>query len=890
MEEDFSIEWYTDIWTDFFTRFKKRVQKFDGTWVLAKPNTDFGDYHHLITLLPSMDRVTITVDYNDIRNAVIHQGDSLAGVNGEYKFTIYDHLAKQIEHNINQARRCAKLAVLRLVDVDYKIKYDDYITVEFSGILLEKEIPEINRELMNRIAKVDGVVIYRDETSKLIQLNKVYECNLGHTTETSVNKQNPPRKCSGFDRISKTYQKCEEEFLEYNEDLSKSDDIFEILIQQRTDRVTELNSPATIWVKIQGRDNVKSAIEYIQLGDFISVNGIIRAENSQERNTNKNILLFDYYIHASSIQKRPISELVQDDPQLKELAKVAVQVESEEEDYMKLVRSVAPDIYKPEGDVVSEAVLLACVGTDERTNPISGSRTRGELQIFLVGDPGTAKSSYGKWAVKAVSRAFYNSGDKTSKVSLVGGVKPSQKEGKPGKLSVGSYGLGKLVVADELEKMKFEDLQALSEPLQDDQSISLGKQGYYKHHQISVATIALANPAREFAKWDITQDIFANTKLPSWLLERFDAVFIVRDVQDDYTDLAKISFKARSMRTQMRSQEFNRVKDKQQFALQASKTSSGDLYSIGFMRHWIQYVRDNFHPNIWDSEECLQEIDKFYMQMRKYSIRTPKDEKEKDKWTRDHEIPAIEIRGYMAICRFAEAHARACHRNYCTLADAEAAINIVRISKMSAGLNTNSLLSGDKTDQDPELRDVKLKALQEQKYDILDRQKTGEGRTFTNELEKISWIPCTHPKCKGQGTIYDGEESEICPECMGLGGSRKQFTINDLRYRCSNSKNFPIGEKMFRIIFKRALTTGEIVLDQNGPVKLFMNTKTKDEVALAKMKLDDTVGKYRFLADEASKETVEGIHKRRLLARNPDLLKRLEEVDKLDDVSKKQTT
>ena len=133
------------------------------------------------------------------------------------------------------------------------------------------------------------------------------------------------------------------------------------MIQQRTDEVLDLKSPAGIWVKIQGRDNVNFALKSIRLGDFLSISGIIKASESMEKSTSKYSKIYDFYLHASSIQKRPISEFIQDDPNLKELVKLAVQLDSEEEDYMKLVRSVAPDIYKPDGDVVSEAVLLTCV-------------------------------------------------------------------------------------------------------------------------------------------------------------------------------------------------------------------------------------------------------------------------------------------------------------------------------------------------------------------------------------------------------------------------------------------------------------------------------------------------------------------------------------------------
>lgn len=132
--DNFSTEIFIDLWEDFIRRYKKKVQKFDGTWVLAKPGTTLGDYYHEITLMPSMDRVTLVIDYEDILAAVIHQKDSIAGLSGEFKYTIYDYLANQIEIQADEARNCARLAIIRLVDKDYLDHHEEMIRVEFSGI------------------------------------------------------------------------------------------------------------------------------------------------------------------------------------------------------------------------------------------------------------------------------------------------------------------------------------------------------------------------------------------------------------------------------------------------------------------------------------------------------------------------------------------------------------------------------------------------------------------------------------------------------------------------------------------------------------------------------------------------------------------------------------
>ena len=81
-EEEYSTEFFIDLWTDFFKRYRKKVQKFDGSWVFAR-NAELADYHHEISLMPTMDRVTLIIDYEDLRAAVIHQGNSIAGSKDE---------------------------------------------------------------------------------------------------------------------------------------------------------------------------------------------------------------------------------------------------------------------------------------------------------------------------------------------------------------------------------------------------------------------------------------------------------------------------------------------------------------------------------------------------------------------------------------------------------------------------------------------------------------------------------------------------------------------------------------------------------------------------------------------------------------------------------------
>ena len=61
---------------------------------------------------------------------------------------------------------------------------------------------------------------------------------------------------------------------------------------------------------------------------------------------------------------------------------------------------------------------------------IKNSRVRGDINVLLVGDPGTAKSQFLKYVEKTAPRAVYATGKGASAVGLTAGVRmdPIMKE------------------------------------------------------------------------------------------------------------------------------------------------------------------------------------------------------------------------------------------------------------------------------------------------------------------------------------------------------------------------------------------------------------------------------------------------------------------------------
>jgi len=85
----------------------------------------------------------------------------------------------------------------------------------------------------------------------------------------------------------------------------------------------------------------------------------------------------------------------------------------------RLIRSIAPSIFGH--DKVKEALLLQLVG-GVRKERSDGMVTRGDMDVLLIGDPGSGKSQMLKRAVKIAPKARYVSGKGVSGAGLTAAV------------------------------------------------------------------------------------------------------------------------------------------------------------------------------------------------------------------------------------------------------------------------------------------------------------------------------------------------------------------------------------------------------------------------------------------------------------------------------------
>jgi DNA replication licensing factor MCM6 len=114
--------------------------------------------------------------------------------------------------------------------------------------------------------------------------------------------------------------------------------------------------------------------------------------------------------------------------------------------YQRLVESIAPSIYG-HSDVKS-GIALMLFGGVHKTTP-EGIRLRGDINVCVVGDPGTAKSQFLKYVVGFLPRSVYTSGKASSAAGLTASV---VKDEETGEFTIEA---GALMLADNVRRRLF---------------------------------------------------------------------------------------------------------------------------------------------------------------------------------------------------------------------------------------------------------------------------------------------------------------------------------------------------------------------------------------------------------------------------------------------------
>ncbi|KAL0055666.1 hypothetical protein WJX82_002980 [Trebouxia sp. C0006] len=382
----------------------------------------------------------------------------------------------------------------------------------------------------------------------------------------------------------------------------------------------------------------------------------------------------------------------------------------------KICKSIAPSIYGH--DNIKKGVAMALFGGQEK-HPGGKHRLRGDINLLLLGDPGTAKSQFLKYVEKVAQRAVYTTGKGASAVGLTASVQkdPITREWtlEGGALVLADKGV---CLIDEFDKMNDQDRVSIHEAMEQ-QSISISKAGIVTSLQARCSVMAAANPIG--GRYDSSRTFAENVELTDPILSRFDILCVVKDKVDPVADEMLANFVIDS---HMRSHPDKKAEEA---AAQEKTAPDPSMLSQEMLRKYITFAKQNCHPKLANAD--YEKISQVYAELRRESAIS-------------HGMP-IAVRHLESIIRMSEASAMMHLREYVNEEDVNVAISVMIESFISTQKTSVQKLMSRKfrhfLTHKQDLNDLIMHALQALVRDQLRyEQAMGEDVADDNLIK----IPC----------------------------------------------------------------------------------------------------------------------------------------------------
>lgn len=294
---------------------------------------------------------------------------------------------------------------------------------------------------------------------------------------------------------------------------------------------------------------------------------------------------FDIIMNANFID--PVEEDYSDIEITEEDEKLIMGLAKDKDIYNKLTNSIAPSIYGHRK--IKEALVLQLMGGVRKTKT-DGTIVRGDIHILLVGDPGAGKSALLSFIKGVAPKSRYIAGRSASGAGITATVVKDEFT-KGWALEAGAIVLADkgILVLDEMDKMSKEDTSALHEGMEQ-QTITIAKASIQATLRAQTTVLAAANP--KLGRFDPFAPIAKQIDLPPALINRFDLIFVVRDLPD-------------------------KIKDERiAHHVLMYQSDQGDDAEIApqVMRKYISYIKQAVFPKL--TKEAIDRIKNFYVGLR----------------------------------------------------------------------------------------------------------------------------------------------------------------------------------------------------------------------------------------------------------------------------------
>lgn len=542
---------------------------------------------------------------------------TLGEVNSESLEVSYDHLASSkaiLAYFLANAPAemlkifdTAAFEIIRLHYPNYSLIHPQ-IHVRISDLPVHYTLRQLRQSHLNCLVRVSGVVTRRSGVFPQLQLVK-FNCvacgaTLGPFAQESTSAEVKVTFCQDCQSRGPFTLNSETVYRNYQ-------------------KLTLQESPGTVPAGRLPRHRevilLADLIDCAKPGDEIEVTAIYQNNYSGQLNNKNGFPVFSTMLEANHVikthdQMAGFRLTEEDERKIRALSKDPAIVE-------KIVHSVAPSIYGH--DDIKTAVALSLFGGVSKEAQ-GKHKIRGDINVLLLGDPGTAKSQVLKYIEKTAHRAVFATGQGASAVGLTASVRrdplTSEWTLEGGALVLADRGT---CLIDEFDKMNDQDRTSIHEAMEQ-QTISISKAGIVTTLQARCAIVAAANPIG--GRYNGMVPFSQNVELTEPILSRFDILCVVRDTVEPSEDerLAKfvVSSHGRAHPAKLGGAEGGEAP-----AMETDdvKEDNGEPKQEGeipqeLLRKYILYARERCRPKLFQIDQ--DKVAKLFADMRRESLAT----------------------------------------------------------------------------------------------------------------------------------------------------------------------------------------------------------------------------------------------------------------------------
>lgn len=488
-------------------------------------------------------------------------------------------------------------------------------------------IRDIRSKDIGKLIYFDGTIRQSSDVRPQIS-TATFTCKCG--TRITINQNEEKfRKPSICNCGSKYFQITDKHFV----------DVQRIVVEESSEDLDGGSQPKRVSVILKNDLVEPKEMRKTTPGNKIRVIGYVQEVQKQSKFGGVSTL-FDIQVQANFIEplQEDFYDIVINDEDVKQI----LEFSKKEDLYETLTNSIAPTVLGL--SEIKQALLFQLFGGVKKVLK-DGTIFREMVHILLCGEPGVAKSKLATFISKTAPKARYLAGKGASSVGLTASVVHDEFT-KNYVLEAGALVLTNngICVLDELDKMREEDTSALHEALEQG-TISVSKANIQARLQARTSLLACANP--KFGRFDAYKSISEQIDMPPALINRFDMIFILKDLPNDELD-DKIATHILTF------------------------GESADVINKDFFRKYIAYAKQKINPVM--SLEAENAIKSFYISLRK---------------ARRDETQAVPIspRQLEALMRLSQASAKIRLSETVSIEDSKRAIGLLKYSLSQVGID-----------------------------------------------------------------------------------------------------------------------------------------------------------------------------------------------------------